>query len=610
MRTSKKIKSLNIIKIFSFGLKICFKHAIRFIISALLFGISLATFMIGYSSYEYDSNVVMYNALMDKDIDVIHIESAVKSEDIKVSDINYNIYDDDVHNLEALLPEFKFGKIYNTPQKGVPLRLPEKDSIDMLYDFDNFCGITYIEESVLANYNLIKTYGEMPIGKNEIVVSQYLAEILVKYGYYEGHTGEYINKIDSMEDVVGTRLYFNMGAYDEWVTIVGILDTGLDIMSFKELESFDESTATMEEYEKGLNLQNLLYETTRKSFHTAIFVSDKFINDFLIYPYVYANYKYINHRNEETIGIARGISQREILDNNLEIVGKTTLADDEILMDKYSLMSYYMSFNAEIADMDNITDEMLAEFLASNSAKRSFVIHDVTAEEYNENLEKEYKIVGYYGSGNFENELEKDRTICLNDKILKENGVSDNLTSSLYTKLSDKEQVNKKLVNVLYGENNNETYNFPIVWELGSELEVASSSYKSLAPFGIIIAVVFLIFSALMMFNFISASIESSQKEIALLSSFGAKKFDIVKIYMLESFFIGIIGLGIAIGLGYLGVSILGQIFSTEYAFDALFITYRQILWSVAIALIMPIAMTLLPIFIILKKSPIEALKG
>ncbi len=437
-----------------------------------------------------------------------------------------------------------------------------------------------------------------------------MAEILVKYGYYEGHTGEYINKIDSMEDVVGTRLYFNMGAYDEWVTIVGILDTGLDIMSFKELESFDESTATMEEYEKGLNLQNLLYETTRKSFHTAIFVSDKFINDFLIYPYVYANYKYINHRNEETIGIARGISQREILDNNLEIVGKTTLADDEILMDKYSLMSYYMSFNAEIADMDNITDEMLAEFLASNSAKRSFVIHDVTAEEYNENLEKEYKIVGYYGSGNFENELEKDRTICLNDKILKENGVSDNLTSSLYTKLSDKEQVNKKLVNVLYGENNNETYNFPIVWELGSELEVASSSYKSLAPFGIIIAVVFLIFSALMMFNFISASIESSQKEIALLSSFGAKKFDIVKIYMLESFFIGIIGLGIAIGLGYLGVSILGQIFSTEYAFDALFITYRQILWSVAIALIMPIAMTLLPIFIILKKSPIEALKG
>ena len=128
----------------------------------------------------------------------------------------------------------------------------------------------------------------------------------------------------------------------------------------------------------------------------------------------------------------------------------------------------------------------------------------------------------------------------------------------------------------------------------------------------LIIGIVLAVFSALLLFNFISMSISNKKKEIGILRAVGARGTDVFKIFLSES---GII-VGICTVLALIGTVVLtfviNNLLKVEAGLDVTLFVFGplSVLLMVAIAVVVAIVSTFLPVYFAARKKPVESIRS
>ncbi len=118
------------------------------------------------------------------------------------------------------------------------------------------------------------------------------------------------------------------------------------------------------------------------------------------------------------------------------------------------------------------------------------------------------------------------------------------------------------------------------------------------------------VFAALMLFNFISVSISSKKREIGILRAVGANKFDVIKIFFIETMMITFTCFVVSAITGGVACSLLNA-YSLENALKIKILHYNAV--NVVIlfieTLVVSVVSTLFPVLSIAKKPPVVGIR-
>ena len=126
----------------------------------------------------------------------------------------------------------------------------------------------------------------------------------------------------------------------------------------------------------------------------------------------------------------------------------------------------------------------------------------------------------------------------------------------------------------------------------------------------LIMGIVFGVFAALMLLNFIATSISSKTKEIGILRAVGARGSDLFKIFFSESGLITIICLFFSLIASYLGCYFLNRYMIDEIGIAFLDFGLINMGITIAGAFVIAFLGTFLPVIIAAKKPPVVSIRA
>ena len=136
-----------------------------------------------------------------------------------------------------------------------------------------------------------------------------------------------------------------------------------------------------------------------------------------------------------------------------------------------------------------------------------------------------------------------------------------------------------------------------------------SSCYSEYIIDFLIIGIVFGVFAALMLLNFISSSITSKIKEIGILRAVGARGSDLFKIFFSESGFVSAICIVISIVASIFICRYLNTEIAGNFGFQMLNFGIINISLIIAGAVVIAFIGTFIPVLIASKKPPVESIR-
>ena len=159
-----------------------------------------------------------------------------------------------------------------------------------------------------------------------------------------------------------------------------------------------------------------------------------------------------------------------------------------------------------------------------------------------------------------------------------------------------------KTTDEIYQIDNNLYYSISVVVNLISNLK------QAFFYVGLILAV----FSALLLFNFISVSISSKTHEIGVLRAVGARGNDVFKIFFSESLFIALLSFIIALIGAFIIVVFLNKYITNTLGMSLKLLTFGplSVVLMLGIAVGVAIIGTFIPVFIISRKKPVDSLRS
>lgn len=147
---------------------------------------------------------------------------------------------------------------------------------------------------------------------------------------------------------------------------------------------------------------------------------------------------------------------------------------------------------------------------------------------------------------------------------------------------------------------------------LAETIEKVNDIADTLSTVFLWVGIVLAVFSALLLFNFISVSISNKRKEIGILRAVGARGVDVFKIFFAES---GII-VGICLVLALIGsfavCAVLNSVLKSELGLNvALFVFgFASVGMLLAIAVTVAFVSTFLPVYFASRKKPVDSIRA
>ena len=607
--TTKKVRLLKTHKILRLGFAPCRKHIIRLSVTVLLFAISLTLFTVGYTAADTDKSGVEYEALKASGERVVFLGSKLSPEgDVGRDYVDTNISEAQADVLQSKVGGFDFKAVYNYERTdSYALRLGEIMPVSS--ENDKFhtavpSGAVCISEEKLKTYGISVLSGALPDNENEVAIPLYIYELFASYGYYDANNTYY--RIEEYDDIIGKYLLILKGGNASYAQIVGVVDTGFDSGEYSALKSVPENL-TVAESQKYANLQTELEYVQVYSYHNALFVSDQFIDKFINERSVVATYRTEpwlgNGFEAQTASVNAApysVAERNGY-NTVKVKDFDTLQIDEIVLSKDNLVSRYCERYGVFSS--DVTDSDLVEFLRS-SPTLSIALSKESTDSFNAKDAKLYTVTGYIDDEN------NSAGIYFSDDAVKDLYKDESPYRSLFTTLSGNEKRDRELVRVANSLDNDENYYFPIMWKYRGNLDMNEANLNVFRKIGFYGAIMFLVFTVLMITNFISMSINASRKEIGVLSALGTRGIDIVRIYSVEALLIGILAFAVSVGLTFAATALINTLLSGAYKLPLLSLTYKQILVSSALSVIVSLVSVTFPLIMLLRGKTVEILKN
>ena len=143
-----------------------------------------------------------------------------------------------------------------------------------------------------------------------------------------------------------------------------------------------------------------------------------------------------------------------------------------------------------------------------------------------------------------------------------------------------------------------------------NSLKNVDYTVKSMSKIFLYVGLVLAVFAALLLSNFISASISGKKREIGILRAVGARSNDVFKIFFSESFVIG----AICVALSSVACTILCQYLNRSFADElgASIFVFGVLSFGVliAIAFVTILVATFLPVNKAARKKPVDSIRA
>ena len=227
----------------------------------------------------------------------------------------------------------------------------------------------------------------------------------------------------------------------------------------------------------------------------------------------------------------------------------------------------------------------------------------------------ELTVIGYYDG------ISSNNYQIVNDDFIKANSIIENSNiyyserktdydfpaDAYYDNLIVKTSFNQSEINLMLS--NYGTYKYSMTNQTYQTLSMFLSMISTLKTVFLIIGIVFAVFAALMLFNFISSSIASKTKEIGILRAVGARGSDLFKIFFSESGVIALICVIIAVIISFFVCQALNQNLAKNLNMVLLDFGFINIGLILAGAILIAIIGTFIPVLIASKKQPVESIR-
>ncbi len=577
----------------------------------LLFTIILIIFTLGFLSCSDTLSSYNYNKELGKTF-------KEKNEEYFLVENNYLYYDSygSLDKIPMILTEEKEEKI-KKEIKGEPYKVYDfyettcygKCSVESTLKIDNkeftdMYGYTkVIVDDTLSSINE-EIIGKNSVSDNEIVISNYIADKIIRNGIYVHELvvdtefkKSNIFEPKTYEDIINTNYTYYFGELGK-VKIVGIINYKID--------------------EKDTNLIENLYSN--------IYISSSFIENLETYEgsslnsKYYYNAVYTDNEPLSEYSVNPGALNHEIeYFDGTNWVKRSSLNPNEVILN-IDLLTYY----------DNDYYSNLSSYQNAHYDED----YSVTANRFNANYINEKNVIGkkinltsYFGYEQDDIFKKYDNLtvvgVFVNDYItygentysesiniyLSEDEVRDIVTNtfentSLLFKANDKTD----LANL--------SKKFPYESELSIKTAYSDILYNEYELFQVIskiafyISIVLLVFTIILIMNFMFNSVTYRKKEIGVLRALGSRVNDVSKIFLWEAFVISIISGTVASILLIVVSNTLNSFIKSRLLLVStpFLIGFRQFFIIYLVVFILTFISSILPIIKISKMKPIDAI--
>ena len=142
------------------------------------------------------------------------------------------------------------------------------------------------------------------------------------------------------------------------------------------------------------------------------------------------------------------------------------------------------------------------------------------------------------------------------------------------------------------------------------DLEMVDMVVDSLSKVFLYVGLVFAIFAALLLSNFISVSISQKKREIGILRAVGARSLDVFKIFFSESFVITLICILLSTAASVSICSLINSLLAEYIGASLLVFGILSFIILVGIALLTAVTATFLPVYNAARKKPVDSIRS
>jgi len=471
-------------------------------------------------------------------------------------------------------------------------QLGEKANFDLYAG--SFSGFSVVDQEDLGVMGFSLTAGKLPAGaKNEVAVSHYLAEGFLKSGYRSA-AGEKEQKITSFTDLIGKKLTVDGVDY----TIVGIVDTKLDMERYKELGEEPEHLSTAEELLRYALQQEFNYAVDYSLARVAMVSQETFAAlEAQAIPMKTPNNGSVWFYNDDMgidfsmVGKLSDFKSEEILWVDAP---KKVLGENEIIVTADQLLQWSETGVFE-------SEKQILEAVRHCGTLSGSISYD----GYSEYIElKNVKIVGVlnknddrYMMGGIIPNWHYEKIVIPGDFDYAVGGAP-----------ADKNEL-REMVRYCYGEKEG-GIRYPLLNSVTYELDTVHEVLLTMAKIFLYIGLGFALFASLMLANFIAVSISYKKQEIGILRAIGSRSNDVFRIFFSESFIIAMINFVLsAIGTGVATAVVNHVLRQSGILISVLTFGPRQILLLFAVSILVAALASFFPVRRIAAKRPIDAIR-
>ena len=605
-----KLSLKHAFKIGASGLK---HKKIRLVMTIILSCVAFVLFGLADTFGAYNHIETCTNSLMDSDIKYATLSKSIRQGE---GDFAYwnswgnNFSDDDLETISDKTG-VTFKGIINTDSINLDFSSQYNNMTSMTDSNINiyarsFSGIVEINEQLLQEMDCELLAGQLPDGPNEIAISEYVFKTFEKADYFDGESytqsGPEYEKINSYDDMVGKKLFFDIGEF----TVTGIIDTGLDWERYAPLmeKSGDGAGGEIVDFV----LESEFMSAVSNSFSGMIMLPEGEFEKLDYINVVPSNNFWLRFTTGSDFELNTGAITTLSELGGVKITWldgeRTELGEKEIIIpaseSRYTAEYTYNEF----------TGEEIAKYDFSLVKDTEFNMElELYGAEYETFSEEGYKVVGVI--------LDEDMpsgfnyaTVVSDDLLDRCVQDSDGKYARLIGAMPKGENDIREFVSYCYDEADGVRYtlNNPVSYELDS----INDMLKELSKVFLYIGLGFAVFAAFLLSNFIATSISYKKQEIGILRAIGSRSNDVFRIFFAESFIIAMINFVIScVGVGVV-TTVINAVLREQVGLLITILNFsvRQIALILAVSIFVAVAASFLPVKKIASKRPIDAIRG
>lgn len=593
----------------------------RLLITIILSVASFTLFGLTHTFSQYDKEVATFRSIKDSQIDYIAIgkENVIEYDDYSyemTSKINQNDYE----QLKKRFPQLTFMNTFSASNLGSDFDLtqhvtntnqfPDDDSA-MLYQ-TSLSSLACIDNKIIDE-NHFELTGSLPQNDNEMVITDFTAQLFKEYGYQiiddKGKATAF--DINQPGDLIGKtiRLTINFKSYE--MKICGILNTHIDLSRYEALLS-DHNQGVSSYY-----LMSELHTLYIHGYHNMAFINntmfENMIANYRLYPTQHNN-SYLEVYEDEQNYPSDFLYNYDDIDQNKLV---------DFNNDGSVYLNYHTIKNIKINGQRTIEDEVYENMThPDNQQEVKKAVENVLLKYQNNIINSSIKI-SYSDDRYYEDIIDKiagvyiddindeSHTFVFKNKLIEQYHLTlDGYADSIVSSMCDDETL-KDVIHYTYDDGIKET-NYTLNNQVKPMLTTVNSVIAALKDILLYLAIGFAIFASVMFCHFIATSIANKKHEIGILRAVGARSMDILKIFLNESMIIAGINWLFACVMSYLGVFFINHYIRKEFHAIVTILDFNiiQIILLFFISISVAFISSAVPVYKISKKKPIDAIKN